>query len=77
MIYQHRIWILRQYLLEQRLNKIHQMVNLLQLTAAILVQLAVNREDMQRFKQRDRLVWFDFRDWFHMAILKQKQFSRR
>ena len=76
MIYQHRIWILRQHLIEQRLNKIHQMVNLLKLAAAILIELAIHRENVQRFEQRDRLVWFDFGDWFHMAILKQNLFNR-
>jgi len=48
------------------------MVNLLELAPAILVQLAITREDMQLLEQLNGLVGFNFGDICHIDILRQK-----
>jgi hypothetical protein len=44
-----------QHLLQQRLDELQQVVHLLELAAAVLVELAVAREDVQRLEQLNRL----------------------
>jgi hypothetical protein len=50
-----------QHVLEQRLDELHEVVDLLELAAAVLIQLAVAREDVQFLQQFDRLARLDFR----------------
>jgi hypothetical protein len=44
-----------QHVVHQRLDELHQVVDLLELAAAVLVQLAVAGEDVQFLEQLDRL----------------------
>ena len=48
-------------LLEQRFDELVQVVDLLELAAAVLVELAVARQDVQLLQQLDRLAGADFR----------------
>ena len=75
MIDQHRIWVACQHVIEQGLNKIYQMVNLFELAAAILIQLAIAREDMQLLEQLYGLIGANFWNICHIDILRQKQIN--
>jgi ribulose 1,5-bisphosphate carboxylase large subunit-like protein len=50
---------LAQDILKQRLNELEQVIDLLELAAAVLVHLAVARQDMKLFEQFDRLLGAD------------------
>lgn len=47
---------------EQGLDELGEMVDLLELAAAVLVEFAVAREDVQFLQQFERLARLDFRD---------------
>ena len=50
-----QIGLALQHFLEQRLDELEQVVDLLELAAAVLVEFAVARENMQLLQQLDRL----------------------
>jgi len=54
-IHQLHVRVLLPHLLQQRLDELIQVIDLLQLAAAILIQLAVTRQNVQLLEQLDRL----------------------
>jgi len=57
---QRDLVFLRQCFLEQWLDEVEEVVNLFELAAAVLIELALAREDVQLFEQRGRLFGADF-----------------
>ncbi len=57
---QRHVGVILLEILQQRLDELEQVVDLLELAAAVLVHLAVAREDMQRLEQLDGLAGTDF-----------------
>jgi len=74
MVYQHRVHTLRKHIIEQWLDKIDQMINLLEFAPAILIQLPVTGQNMQLFEQIDGLIGLDFWNILHTVILIEKLF---
>jgi hypothetical protein len=64
-IRQYRVAVFLHHFEEQRLDELIEMIDLLQLAPAVLVELAVAREDMQLLQQFDGLFGADFGDVGH------------
>ncbi len=60
MIDQGELILLRQHFGEQRLDKVKEVVDLLEFASAVLVEFAFPREDMQLFEQGWGLFGADF-----------------
>ena len=71
MVDQRHVGMVGADFLQQRLDELIQVVDLLQFAAAVLVQLAVARQDVQLFEQLDRLTGPDIGNSAHENVRMQ------